>query len=80
MAKRHTTVNLDPELLHDAMEALGTTQVTQTIHRAFEEVVRQQRLRWLVEHDLPDLTPEMLEKIRAPRTFGSETEPHAKSA
>jgi Arc/MetJ family transcription regulator len=80
MAKQHTTVNLDRDLLREAMEVLGTTQVTETIHRALEEVVRQWHLRRLLTHDLPDLTPEMLEKVRAPRTFGPSTRRHAKSA
>jgi Arc/MetJ family transcription regulator len=80
MSKRHTTVNLDEDLLRDAMEVLGTKQITDTIHRALREVVDRRRLEWLLAHDLPDLTPEALEKMRAPRTFPEEPRPHAKSA
>jgi Arc/MetJ family transcription regulator len=80
MAKRHTTVNLDPELLEDAMEVLGTKQVTETIHGAFKEVIRQHRIRRFLARDLPDLTPEALERMRAWRTFSDEPPKHARSA
>jgi len=68
MARRRTTVNLDPVLLEEAMEALGTDQVTETIHRAFAEVVNRRRREWLARAELPDLTPAALEDLRAWRT------------
>jgi Arc/MetJ family transcription regulator len=80
MSKRHTTVNLDEDLLRDAMEVLGTKQVTDTIHRALDEVVKRQRREWLLAHDLPDLTPEALERMRAWRTFEEGRQQHAESA
>jgi Arc/MetJ family transcription regulator len=47
MTKR-TSMNLDLELLADAKEVLGTHEMTETVHAALREVVRQQRLRRLV--------------------------------
>jgi Arc/MetJ family transcription regulator len=68
MVKR-TSLNLDLELVAEAREVLGSKGTTQTVHRALEEVVRQQKLRWLAERDFSDLTPEVLEQLRATRTW-----------
>jgi Bacterial antitoxin of type II TA system, VapB len=70
--KKHTTMNLDTELLDQAREALGTRQATETVHRALEEVVAYHRRLWLAEYEFPDLTPESLERIRKPRTFATD--------
>ena len=67
--RRHTTINLDDELVADAARTLGTRGTTQTVHAALREVVARERRRMLVELALPDLTPEALEVMRAPRTF-----------
>jgi Arc/MetJ family transcription regulator len=66
---KHTTINLDVDLVDRAREALGTTQVTETIHRALEEVVLARRRAWLASHDFEGLTPAALETMRKPRTF-----------
>jgi len=43
--RKHTTIDLDTELVREAAEALGTTRTTDTIHAALSEVVRhRQRL------------------------------------
>jgi hypothetical protein len=47
MTKR-TSLNLDMSLLGEAREELGTNGITETIHRALAEVVRQAKLRRLV--------------------------------
>ena len=39
MAKTHTTLDLDHDLLHEAAEALGTSRTTETVHAALREVV-----------------------------------------
>lgn len=67
---KHTTLNLDTDLLDQAREALGTKQTTETVHRALEEVVRIRRRAWLASHEFEDLTPEVLEHLRKPRDFG----------
>ena len=65
---RRVTLNVDEALLEDAKELLGTDSMTEAINGALEEYVcLQMRLRFL-ERDL-DLTPEMLDEIRSPRTF-----------
>ncbi len=60
---RRTSINLDMALVDEAREALGTTGTTETIHAALREVVRQTRLRHLLDRDF-DLGPEELEEMR----------------
>ena len=66
MAKTHTTLDLDRELLAQAAEALGTTRTTETVHAALREVVARRRRAWLVRRDFSDLET-LLPEIRAPR-------------
>lgn len=66
---KRTSLNLDLDLVAEAREALGSNGTTDTIHRALEEVVRQQKLRWLAERDFSELTPEKLRELRATRTW-----------
>ena len=68
MVKR-TSLNLDLELVAKARNVLGSNGTTDTVHRALEEVVRQEKLRWLAERDFSELTPEVLRKLRATRTW-----------
>ena len=65
---RRVTLNVDEELLREAGEFLGTTSLTQTINGALDEYVSLQMRLQLVNREL-DLTPEMLDEIRRPRTF-----------
>ena len=67
--RRHTTLNLDDELLADAAQTLGTRGTTETVHAALREVVARQRRRMLVDLEFADLTAEALTRMRAPRTF-----------
>lgn len=79
MAKRHTTINLDEDLIKEAQEILGADSVTETVHGALRETVRRFHLRALLERDdFP--TPEELERMRAWRTFEDEPQRHAESA
>jgi Arc/MetJ family transcription regulator len=67
MMKR-TSLNLQLELVAEARQVLGTKGITDTIHRALEEVVRRGRLRALAGERFDDLTPESLDQLRATRT------------
>jgi Arc/MetJ family transcription regulator len=66
VAKTHTTLDLDRELLMEAAEALGTTRTTETVHAALREVVARRRRAWLVRRDFSDLET-LLPEVRAPR-------------
>ncbi len=65
--RKHTTIDLDLELVRDAAAVLGTTRTTDTVHAALAEVVARQRRAALARMDLPDLTPEAVETMRATR-------------
>ncbi len=64
---KRTSLNLDLDLVGKAREVLGSNGTTDTVHRALEEVVRQEKLRWLAERDFSELTPEKLRELRATR-------------
>ena len=66
---KRTSLNLDLDLVGRAREVLGSNGTTETVHRALEEIVRQEKLRWLAERDFSELTPEVLERLRATRTW-----------
>ena len=66
MAKTHTTLDLDRDLLRDAAEALGTTRTTETIHAALRDVVDRRRRAVLARRDFSELE-EALPALRAPR-------------
>jgi len=68
--RRHTTLDLDQDLVRDAAAALGTRRTTDTVHAALAEVVARQRRTMLARFDFPDLTPEALEAMRLPRVTG----------
>lgn len=65
--KRHTTLNLDDELLQEAQEILCTTGISETIHCALREIVNRERRRAVLEYDFRGLTPESLEEMREDR-------------
>jgi Arc/MetJ family transcription regulator len=65
--KKHTTLNLDSDLVVEAARSLGTTGATDTIHRALQEVIDLQKRRRLLEYDLPDLTLESVDDMRRDR-------------
>lgn len=70
-ARRHTTLNLDMKLLAEAQQILGTTQATETIHRALQEVIDRDKRRRLLALGVGDLTPHRLEESRRNRSFDS---------
>lgn len=73
--RKHTTLDLDQDLLRDAAAALGTTRATETIHAALAEAVARRRRELLGTLELPDLTPGFVASMRTTRTFtttGSE--------
>ena len=65
---KHTTLNVDTELLAAARQALGTRGTTDTIRRALEEVVNRQRRERLLTYDYSSLIDD-LEEMRSPRVF-----------
>ncbi len=70
--RKHTTLNIDTDLLQAAARALGTAGATETIHRAVREAVELRRRQWLLEYDFPGLTPESLEEMRRDRVSTSD--------
>jgi Arc/MetJ family transcription regulator len=62
--RKRTTINLDVDLVRAAQEALGTTETTETVHRALAEVVNRRKRQIVLAYDFPGLTPEMLEEMR----------------
>ena len=66
---KRTSLNLDLDLVAEAREVLGSNGTTDTVHRALQEVVRQEKLKRLAEWDFSELTPEVLDKLRATRTW-----------
>ena len=66
---KRTSLNLDLDLVGQARELLGSKGTTDTIHRALEEVVRQDKIRSLAAERFEDLTPDALEQLRKPRSW-----------
>jgi uncharacterized protein (DUF1778 family) len=66
MAKTHTTLDLDRDLLDQAAAALGTRRTTDTVHAALREVVARRQRAWLARRDFSELE-ERLPGLRAPR-------------
>ena len=64
--RKHTTIDLDVDLVRQAAEALGTKRTTDTVHAALSEVVRRrQRMRILDFRPAIDLAE--LDSMRAHR-------------
>jgi len=68
---KRTSLNLDLDLVAQARDVLETRTTTETIHRALDEVIRRDALRWLANWT-PDLTLEDLERLRRPRFADDE--------
>jgi Arc/MetJ family transcription regulator len=64
---RHTSLNLDMDLVEEARRVLKTKQVTETVHRALQEVVSAEKRASLARRRL-DLTPTSLRSMRRART------------
>jgi Arc/MetJ family transcription regulator len=69
--RKHTTIDLDTELVREAAEALGTTGTTDTIHAALTEVVRPHQRLAILEFrpaiDLADLDSMRSHRFAEPR-------------
>lgn len=72
--RRHTTIDIDMDLVREAGVALGTTRMTETDHAALEEVVRRRRLLTLLDFR-PALDLDDLRAMRAHR-FAGRPEPY----
>lgn len=72
--RKHTTIDLDRDLVDQAREVLGTATATETIHAALAEVVRARRRMGLLELR-PALTLVDLDAMRAHR-FAEEPAPY----
>lgn len=73
--RKHTTIDLDMDLVREASIALGTTKVTETVHAALDSVVRRKHRLALL-----DFTPAIdladLDAMRSHR-FTESREPYA---
>ncbi len=75
--RKHTTIDLDQELVREAATVLGTTRTTDTVHAALSDVVRRRRREGLL--DVPtDLDLGELDAIRAHR-FAERAAPYGDS-
>ena len=72
--RKHTTLDLDQDLVREAAVALGTSRTTDTVHAALAQVVARHRRALLARLDFPDLTPDALAAMRAPRDFDTPAE------
>jgi Arc/MetJ family transcription regulator len=72
--RKHTTIDLDTDLVQEAASALGTTRTTDTIHAALREVVRR-RERMAILDFRPAMDLADLGAMRAHR-FAESTEPY----
>jgi Arc/MetJ family transcription regulator len=77
--RKHTTIDLDTELVREAAQALGTTRTTDTIHAALSEVVRHRQRLTILEFrpaidlaDLDAMRSHRFAEARAP--YESDTE------
>ena len=76
--RKHTTIDLDRELVSEARQILGTTTATETIHAALAEVVRSRRRMTILELH-PALTLTDLDAMRAHR-FAEDPAPYSADA
>lgn len=72
--RKHTTIDLDADLVREAAEVLGTTRTTDTVHAALADVVRRRR-RLSVLDFRPNLDLADLEVMRSHR-FAEAREPY----
>ena len=64
--RKHTTIDLDHDLVREAATVLGTARLTDTVHAALSDVVRRHRREGLFEVPT-DLDQETLDAIRSHR-------------
>lgn len=77
--RKHTTIDLDTELVRQAGDILGTARTTDTVHAALAEVVRR-RQRMAILDLRPALDLADLDAMRAHRfaeeraTYGTDSD------
>lgn len=78
--RKHTTIDLDADLVQQASEVLGTTRTTDTIHAALADVVRRRQRLAILElrpaldlADLDAMRSHRFAEDRAP--YGTEADP-----
>ncbi len=76
--RKHTTIDLDSDLVRQAGEVLGTRRTTDTVHAALAEVVRR-RQRMSILELRPGLDLADLDAMRAHR-FAEERAPYGTDA
>jgi hypothetical protein len=68
--RKHTTIDLDQEMIREAAAVLGTTRTTDTVHAALADVIRRRRRQMLF--DVPnELDLATLDEMRAHRVDAS---------
>lgn len=72
--RKHTTMDLDADLVAAAASVLGTTKIVDTVHAALAEVVRARR-RLAITAFRPALDLDDLAAMRSHR-FAEEREPY----
>jgi Arc/MetJ family transcription regulator len=72
--RKHTTIDLDSDLVGEARQVLGTRTTTDTIHAALAEVIRGRRRMAILDLQ-PALTLEDLDAMRAHR-FAEDAAPY----
>jgi len=72
--RKHTTIDLDRDLVAEARRVLGTSTATDTIHAALAEVVRSRRRMSILEIR-PALSLTDLDALRAHR-FAEDSAPY----
>lgn len=72
--RKHTTIDLDTELVRQAGDILGTARTTDTIHAALADVVRRRRRMSILELQ-PALDLSDLDAMRAHR-FAEDPAPY----
>lgn len=65
--RKHTTLDLDVQLVNDAKEALGTQKMSETVHAALREAVRAGQRRRLLQLKT-GMTLDELDRVRTWRT------------
>ena len=74
--KRHTTIDLDRDLVGEARAVLGTRTTTETVHAALADVVHRRRRLGILELR-PALTLADLDAMRAHR-FREDPAPYGR--
>jgi Arc/MetJ family transcription regulator len=63
---KRTSLNLDFELVEKARAELGTNGTTDTVHRALDEVVKQAKIRRLLELRFDSMDNDEIERLGDP--------------